>query len=125
MANLELDEEREMTEDEQVEYVNQLKEALGITDSESKDDLVFLFPPIGLSDEELTVMCNSKEWQDGFNLGAYYGGFNTALINNGMDVNTAGTIVATEHAMRVNIETQKIINEGIKMQSVVAKKSQL
>lgn len=124
MANLELEEEV-MTEAEEADYINQLKGALGIKEKESSDDLVFLFPPIELSDDELTIASNTEEWTEGFKRGLYYGAFNTALINSGMDVVTAGTIVANEHAMRVNIETQKIVNEGVKLQSAAVKKTQL
>lgn len=124
MANLELEDEVELTEAEQEDYVNQLKEVLGIKEG-GADDLVILYPPIEFSDEELTVLCNTEEWKKGYKLGAELGGLYVVLINSGMDVVTAGAIVANEHAMRVNVNTQKVINEGVKLQSVAVKKTQL
>lgn len=112
------------TEAEVEESVERLKEILGIK-NDSKDDLVMLFPPIEFGDEEILTMCNTDEWMQGFKLGAYLGGLNTTLINNGMDVITAGSIVANEHAMRVNVETQKIINEGLRVQAISVKKKEL
>jgi hypothetical protein len=114
-----------MTEAEEVDYVNQLKSVLGIKDNESSDDLVMIYPPIEFSDEELAVLCNTEEWKKGYKLGAELGGLYTVLINSGMDVVTAGAIVANEHAMRVNVATQKVINDGVKLQSVAVKKTQL
>lgn len=114
----------EPTEAEVEDSVERLKEILGIK-NDSKDDLVMIYPPVEFSDEEITAMCNTDEWMKGFRLGAELGGLYTTLINNGMDVITAGSIVANEHAMRVNVETQKIINEGLKVQVASLKKREL
>lgn len=120
--SINLENEVELTD----EQASQLQDLFKLEDSPMKEsDIVLLYPPIEFSDEELQVLCNTEQWTKGYKTGAELAGFYTVLVNSGMDAIAASNIIANEHAMKVNIETQKIINDGLKIQGASIKKTQL
>ena len=70
-------------------------------------------------------MMQSKEFKEGLNYSLKLAGIYTGLIGFGVDAHTVNEIILLEHTKEVNIATQKIINEGVKLQSSALKKQQL
>ena len=122
--NLKNENESQLTDEEINE---QLKELFKTEESEAERQagVIMLYPPIEFSDEELTVLCNAPEFMKGYKLGAELVGLYTTMVNGGMDALVANNIATNHHAMYVNIETQKVINEGVRIQGAAVKKTQL
>lgn len=120
MADIKINGDDEVLTEKVMEELSKLDEQ-----QEEKQDLIMVYPPIEFSDDELTELCNTDEWKKGYLLGAELSGLATVLYNSGVDAITANNILSNHHAMYVNIETQKIINEGVRIQGVAIKKAQL
>lgn len=124
MPQLNLENDTELTDEEISAQLKELFKAEEGT-TERPADLIMLYEPLEFDDEELSVLCNTPEFAKGYKIGAELIGLYSVMLNGGMDAIVANNIVTNHHAMHVNIETQKVINEGVKIQGAAIKKTQL
>ena len=131
MSDLKVEVNEELKPDELADLQDKIKnmfefEAEGMqSEVKTQGEMIFFQEPILLEDEETIEYMNNPKFKEGFEYGLRLTGIYTALISFGVEVGTANDIVLTEHTKFVNIETQKVINEGYKIQALKLEQSQL
>lgn len=128
MKDIKITSNDEISEEDLAEFQAEIKKLMGdeLQPTQSqKTDMVFAVDPMILSEEELIPLMTTKEFKEGFEYGLRLAGIYTACASFGMDLGTANDIALTEHTKFVNIETQKIINEGYRIQAIKAEKNSL
>ena len=131
MSDLKVEVNEELTPDQLANLQQQVKEMFESepqqlqAEAKTQGEMIFFQEPILLEDEETIEYMNNPKFKEGFEYGLRLTGIYTALISFGVEVGTANDIVLTEHTKFVNIETQKVINEGYKIQALKLEQSQL
>ena len=128
MSDVKVIQNEELTADEtkeKEEIAQMLTELMGGSQKEGEESLVLFAEPMAYSDEECLEMMQTDKFKEGLNYSLKLAGIYTGLIGFGVDAHTVNEIILLEHTKEVNIATQKIINEGVKLQSSALKKQQL
>jgi beta-galactosidase GanA len=131
MSDLKIEVNEELTPDELADLQNKINEMFKSepqqlqAEAKAQGEMIFFQEPILLEDEEVIEYMNNPKFKEGFEYGLRLTGIYTALISFGVEVGTANDIVLTEHTKFVNIETQKVVNDGYKIQALKLEQSQL
>lgn len=89
--------------------------------TEGDKELVLFTEPMIYTNEECVEMMQTPEFKKGLSYALEFAGMYVGLGSFGVDAHTINEFILLEHTKNVNIATQKVINEGVKLQSATNK----
>lgn len=104
--------EKENTQLETPETEEMMKMLLNDSQNSDVEAPIFIYDTLEFDDDVIQAIVKTKEFIEGYSIGAKYAGIYATMVNMGCDLRVVQEIVTNEQVLEHNRKLQKIVNEG-------------